>query len=73
MIKDAATFLKINYVIISEMIDIDSNSLIDLCLYLEGVFYYFILIFHPHSWNLRNVRKTRKRRANFELSLKVLL
>lgn len=33
MIKDAATFLKINYVIISEMIDIDSNSLIDLCLY----------------------------------------
>lgn len=44
----------------------DSNSLIDLCLY-------FILIFHPHSWNLRNVRKTRKRRANFELSLKVLL
>lgn len=33
MIKDAATFLKINYVIISEMRDIDSNSLIDLCLY----------------------------------------
>lgn len=32
MIKDAATFLKINYVIISEMIDIDSKSLIDLCL-----------------------------------------